>query len=133
MTSKVKGAVFFVIIATCLGCLAQAAQSSVNAASAQVKRASGKRAAVGAAQARTLYMQNCARCHGADGRGQTDQGEIYGAQDLTDAKVMGKLNNKRAASIISRGGKGMPSFAKKLSQPEIAALAAFVRTFKAER
>jgi mono/diheme cytochrome c family protein len=77
-------------------------------------------------------MQNCARCHGADGRGQTEQGEMYGAHDLTDAKLMNKLSHKRIANIITRGGGGMPSFAKKLSKEEVAALANFVRGFRAD-
>src|SRR5690349_488704 len=33
-----------------------------------------------------LFRNNCARCHGADGRGQTPSGELYKAPDLTDAE-----------------------------------------------
>lgn len=134
MASKVKGVVFSIAVAICFVCLVNMAQSSVTTtAAAQTKKGSGsKTVAVSATQTRNLYMQNCARCHGADGRGQTEQGEMYGAHDLTDAKLMSKLSNKRVVNIITRGGGGMPAFAKKLSKEEINALATFVRGFRAD-
>ena len=85
------------------------------------------------AHGRTLYVQNCARCHGADGRSQTEMGQLYDATDLTDARWWRDqhISDRRLTNSITNGKKGgMPAFGKKLSRTDIAALVAFVRTFK---
>ena len=85
------------------------------------------------ARGRTLYTQNCARCHGADGRSQTGLGQLYDATDLTDARWWRDqhITDRRLTNSITNGKKGgMPAFGKKLSRTDIAALVAFVRTFK---
>jgi mono/diheme cytochrome c family protein len=85
------------------------------------------------ARGRMLYMQNCARCHGADGRSQTEMGQLYDATDLTSARWWRDqhISNQRLTNSITNGKKGgMPAFGKKLSRPDITALVAFVRTFK---
>src|SRR5438105_918850 len=85
------------------------------------------------ARGRTLYTQNCARCHGADGRSQTEMGQLYDATNLTDARWWRDehINDRRLTNSITNGKKGgMPAFGKKLSRADIAALVAFVRTFK---
>jgi len=68
----------------------------------------------------TLFMQNCAHCHGTDARG--DEGlDLHGV-----AK-----SNARIASLIKDGKEGeMPKFASKLSDSEVRALVAFVRSLK---
>ena len=38
------------------------------------------------ASAKTLYLNNCARCHGADGTADTELGKLYDATDLTREK-----------------------------------------------
>jgi mono/diheme cytochrome c family protein len=82
--------------------------------------------------AKVLYVENCARCHGADGRSQTPMGKIFEAPNLTDADWWKKerLSDKRIAATIRDGRNQMPAFGKKLSKEEIAALVAFVKTFK---
>jgi cbb3-type cytochrome c oxidase subunit III len=99
------------------------------------QRAAQKRSKTESPQTRgrTLYMQNCARCHGADGRSQTEMGQLYDATDLTSASWWrdGHINNQRLTNSITNGKKGgMPAFGKKLSRADINALVAFVRTFK---
>jgi mono/diheme cytochrome c family protein len=82
---------------------------------------------------RALYMQNCARCHGADGRSQTEQGELYGATDLADGRWWkdARVNDRRLTSAIANGKRGgMPAFGKRLAKGDIAALVVFVRTLK---
>ncbi|HEX9918348.1 MAG TPA: c-type cytochrome, partial [Pyrinomonadaceae bacterium] len=37
------------------------------------------------ARAKVLYADNCARCHGVDGRGQTAMGRAFAAPNLADA------------------------------------------------
>jgi len=68
----------------------------------------------------TLFMLNCAHCHGADARG--DEGPDL--HDVTKSEA-------RIASLIKDGKKGqMPKFRSKLSDAEVQALVAFVRSLK---
>jgi mono/diheme cytochrome c family protein len=81
-----------------------------------------------------LFNRNCARCHGADGRGDTPLGHRYKAPDFTDAewwkKNVGISNTRTLRSIVTRGKAGMPAFGKKLSSSEINLLVNRVRSFK---
>ena len=68
----------------------------------------------------TLFMRNCAHCHGSDARG--DEGPDLHGVTKSDARI---------ASLIKNGSKGeMPKFGAKLSDGDIRALIAFVRTLK---
>ncbi|MDX6695191.1 MAG: hypothetical protein QOF02_2794 [Blastocatellia bacterium] len=77
-----------------------------------------------------VYRQNCARCHGADGRSETPLGKVYNAPDLTDPELHARFSNKEFSAIITSGQGGMPAFKKNLSKAEIAALVTYVRRFK---
>lgn len=79
---------------------------------------------------REVYAQNCARCHGADGRGQTTLGKTLDVPDIADAKWQNRHNDKKINSKIVKGGGGMPAFARKLSAGEITSLVAYVRSLK---
>jgi cbb3-type cytochrome c oxidase subunit III len=82
---------------------------------------------------RTVYMQNCARCHGADGQSATEQGELYGATKLADAAWWKSehIKDRRLTNSITNGKKGgMPAYGKRLSKDDIAAVVAFVHTLK---
>jgi mono/diheme cytochrome c family protein len=83
------------------------------------------------ASARVLFIENCARCHGADGRGQTPMGKVFAAKDLTDASwwKRERVSERRLAASIRDGRDQMPAFGKKLSKAEINALVALVKTF----
>ena len=85
------------------------------------------------ARARALYADHCARCHGADGRGQTAMGRVFAAPNLADAGWWKKTRptNKRLTSSIrdGRAEQRMPAFGRQLPKSDIAALAALVRTF----
>jgi cytochrome c len=39
-----------------------------------------------AADAKATYERDCAKCHGADGKGDTKMGKKLGCKDYTDAK-----------------------------------------------
>ena len=82
------------------------------------------------AQGRTLFLSNCARCHGGDGLGKTQLGEMLKAPNLTDARWQSKRSNSRIRTSISRGREAMPAFIDKLSKQEIAVLITYVRTLK---
>ena len=77
-----------------------------------------------------LFTENCAFCHGRDGRARTFHGRILGAQNYTDARWQTATSDDEIIRAIKTGPKAMPAFQKKLSAAEIEALAAYVRTFK---
>jgi mono/diheme cytochrome c family protein len=79
---------------------------------------------------RALFKQYCAKCHGTNGRGQTAEGEIAGAQDFTDPDWQNRVEEKRMVNSITHGRGQMPAFGKKLTEEQIKSLAAFVLTFK---
>jgi mono/diheme cytochrome c family protein len=78
--------------------------------------------------ARDLYVRNCARCHGADGKGDTPKGRELAVTDLTGSKVQ-RMSRAKIATIIRNGEDEMPGFGKTLSRAEINALANYVRGF----
>lgn len=80
-----------------------------------------------AAPAGKLYLNNCARCHGADGKSQTELGKKIDATDLTDSFVK-KMSRKKVTNAITNGADGMPAFGKKLSKKEISSLVNYIRT-----
>ena len=68
----------------------------------------------------TLFLKNCAHCHGADAHG--DEGPDLHSLDWT---------NKQIATRIRNGKKGqMTAFAGKLTPEEITTLVAYVQTLK---
>ena len=80
-----------------------------------------------------LFRNNCARCHGADGRAQTPSGELYKTPNLTDAEWWRKNSNiastRSLVGIVSHGKGAMPAFGKKLKRSDITALVSYVRRF----
>jgi cytochrome c oxidase cbb3-type subunit 3 len=80
--------------------------------------------------ARGLFAENCATCHGQNGRGRTFHGWLLGAQNFTDAHWQIDTSDAEIVHAINTGPGFMPAFEKKLSGTEIESLAAFVRTFK---
>jgi mono/diheme cytochrome c family protein len=75
---------------------------------------------------RTLYLSNCARCHGADGKSQTELGRLNDAPDISGGKARAKSPAK-IAKLITRGKDSMPGFGKKLTRTQISSLANYVR------
>jgi len=73
-----------------------------------------------ATQGRHLFLMNCAHCHGDDAHG--DEGPDLYNLHKSDARIH---------QVITGGIKGeMPSFAKKLGEPEIRQLTAYLRTLR---
>jgi mono/diheme cytochrome c family protein len=50
--------------------------------------------------AKAIYEKDCAKCHGADGTGQTKMGQKLGIKDYTDAKVQAELKDDEATKAI---------------------------------
>jgi mono/diheme cytochrome c family protein len=74
------------------------------------------------------FQTHCSVCHGDDGKGQTEEGRKKKARDLTNAKWQDKIDDARIVRSITKGHDEMPAFGKKLTEPEIKALAAEVRS-----
>jgi cytochrome c553 len=90
---------------------------------------------VRAADVAENWSKNCASCHGKDGKGETKAGKKAGVKDMTDAKYQAELSDEKAMAVIKEGLKEdgkekMKPFAAKLSDDDIKALVAKVRSFK---
>jgi cytochrome c553 len=88
-----------------------------------------------AADAKENWTKLCAKCHGEDGKGQTRMGKQAGAKDYTDAKVQAEISDEKALKTIKEGlneggKKKMDAYADKLSDDEIKALVAHIRSLK---
>ena len=88
-----------------------------------------------AADGKSLFETNCAKCHGAEGKGDTKMGMRAGCKDFTDAKYQAGLTDEKMADAIKNGIKEgdktkMKSFGDVLSADDIKALVAYVRSFK---
>ena len=71
-----------------------------------------------AAQGRQLFLMNCAHCHGDDAHG--DEGPDLHNLHRSDARIR---------EVITAGIKGeMPSFGKKLGDPDVRQLVTYLRT-----
>ena len=78
------------------------------------------------ADAGALWAQNCASCHGKDGSGTTTMGKKLGLKDYT--KEQG-FSDAEAANVI-KNGKGKMKAYKQLSDADVKALVAYVRSLK---
>jgi mono/diheme cytochrome c family protein len=89
---------------------------------------------VNAAVVDDLYRTNCARCHGADGRGDTPLGQSHNAPDFTDHNWWRQNANTtsrgKLISLVTNGKEEMPGFEKKLTRAQIELLVDFVRRFR---
>ena len=79
-----------------------------------------------------LFNRNCARCHGADGRGDTPSGHLFKSPDFTDSQWWQKNATSPTAlrGVVVRGKGSMPAFGKKLTRTEINLLVDRIRKFR---
>ena len=90
---------------------------------------------VRAADAKANWDANCAQCHGKNGAADTKMGKLLNAKDFTDSKVQAAFTDAKATQSIKEGVKEngkttMKAFGGKLTDAEIKALVAYVRTLK---
>ena len=88
-----------------------------------------------AADVQANWTKHCASCHGKDGKGQTKAGKMAGVKDQTDAQYQAGLKDDKMFAAIKDGLKEdgkekMKPFKEKLSDDEIKALLAHVRSLK---
>jgi mono/diheme cytochrome c family protein len=74
----------------------------------------------GTINGRTLFLRNCAHCHGASAHG--DDGPDLHDLDFTDDWIANRIRKGKAGE--------MTAFAGKLQSAEIAALVAYVQSLK---
>lgn len=91
------------------------------------------------APARELYQENCAPCHGSQGRGD---GPGIGALPVkpanhTDPLVMSAHTDEYLFKVIAEGGTGvgrslfMPAWGEQLTERQIATLVDYIRSLSA--
>jgi mono/diheme cytochrome c family protein len=112
------------LVASVLTGLAQTNNTDVhgaNASSASSQPATGAAPAnTGTINSRTLFLRNCAHCHGATAHG--DDGPDLHDLGLTDDWIANRIRKGKAGQ--------MTAFAGKLQPAEIDALVAYVQSLK---
>ncbi|MBE0541368.1 MAG: cytochrome c [Verrucomicrobia bacterium] len=91
--------------------------------------------AVQAQDAKVIYDKECAKCHGADGKGETKMGKKMGAKDYTDPKVQEAIKDEAIFKAIKEGfkdksGKVVMKPTEGIKDAEIKAVVAYMRKFK---
>ena len=74
-----------------------------------------------------LWSQNCASCHGKDGGGNTTMGKKLGVKDYTKSQ---SFSDAEATNVIKNGKGKMKGYKDKLSDADVKALGAYVRSLK---
>jgi cytochrome c6 len=87
-----------------------------------------------AADGKEIYTKECAKCHGATGKGDTKMGKKSGARDYTDPKVQAAMTDAEAIKAVKDGlkdkaGKTLMKPSEGLSDADIKAVVAHMRTF----
>jgi mono/diheme cytochrome c family protein len=75
------------------------------------------------------FKSQCALCHGADGLGDTQIGKMLKAASFKDPAII-KTPDATLVAIIKSGKDKMPSFAGKLTDDQIKAVLAYIRTLE---
>ncbi len=81
------------------------------------------------------YENQCAKCHGADGKGQTKVGKRLNLRDMTTEAYKKELDDAKALASLKEGikkdGKEIKkSYASEFSDADLKGLIAYVRTLK---
>lgn len=90
-------------------------------------------ASVGAADVKANWDKHCASCHAKDGTGNTRMGKKADVKDWTDPKVQESVTDDKAfksvkEGLTEKGKERMKPYADKVSDEEIKALIAHMRT-----
>lgn len=88
-----------------------------------------------AADSKSLYEDQCTKCHGSDGKGQTKMGQKMGAKDYSDPKVQDALKDAAAFKAIKEGLKSsddkvLMKPTEGVSDDDIKGLVTYMRGFK---
>ena len=85
-----------------------------------------------AASENEVFENNCAACHGTDGRARTPQGRKLKARDLKESRLTDDdlLRRIREGSRNPKGIWLMPAFAETLTEAEIQSAARTAKSFR---
>jgi len=88
-----------------------------------------------ASDGKAVWENSCAKCHGADGKGDTNMGKKLKILDLSSAQVQAGFKDEDAADAIKNGkknqnGKVTMKPIEGLSDDDIKAVIAHLRTLK---
>lgn len=75
------------------------------------------------------YKAKCAMCHGADGLGATPAGKNLKAASFKDPSIV-KAPDAELIAAIKSGKNKMPAYAGKLTDDQIKAAVAYIRTLE---
>ena len=86
----------------------------------------GEADTVAASRAAPLFLEQCSACHGPDGKGE----RLFGAPNLTDLDWLYSSDPEAIRNqIYSARNSTMPTWAERLDEPTIKALAVYVHSF----
>ena len=80
--------------------------------------------------ANVLFEKHCDTCHGKDGQAKTFKAKFNHARNLADANWQAEVTDERLFNSITNGKGKMPAWGKKLTEAQINALVAYVRSLK---
>ncbi|MFL5312558.1 MAG: c-type cytochrome [Myxococcales bacterium] len=101
----------------------------------QAPTAPPERIAPGIQDPKEVFAKACIKCHGEDGRGDTEKGRKMKVPDFTSAKWSDETSDKEIRETIRNGTKDkkgnvrMPGFGTKLTPGQIKDLGAYTRSF----
>ena len=84
-----------------------------------------------------LWKSKCASCHGADGKGDTDQGKEMGIGDVTTAAWQKQFTDQQIKDVVAKGFKREKNGKQQEMKPladltpeQVDALVGYVRSLK---
>ena len=85
-------------------------------------------------KAERTWKAKCASCHGADGRGDTDQGKKMKLKDMTSADWHSSITDAKVRDAILNGVKAdngeMQAYKDSLSSDQVDGLVNYIHTLK---
>ena len=75
------------------------------------------------------YKVKCAMCHGDDGTANTPAGKLFKAASFSDPTIV-KIRDADRIAIVKKGKDKMPPFGDKLTDDQIKAVLAYIRTLQ---
>jgi mono/diheme cytochrome c family protein len=90
-----------------------------------------RKIAGGEADGAKIFAEVCARCHGPQGEPNASMVARYGVKNLRSSRVQAEMTDGDIRKQIAKGSenKQMPSFEGAITDEQIAAVIAHVRTF----
>jgi mono/diheme cytochrome c family protein len=99
-------------------------QYLIDVSAKTVKEIPGQSSGTAAAPAAALFSENCARCHGPDGRGM----KSAGTPNFTDPAFQRSADPSAIEATIRNGKGKMPAWSGKLTDQQISSLVTYIRT-----